>query len=379
MGNSIMSENSKPQSKVGILGGGQLARMLALKGHELGLHVQILCESPHDPAAQVVPQTTIGKLNDASTLKGFISQVDVVTFESEFLDSELLKSCSEHSRAQVLPSPEMMGLLQDRLTQKNFLIEHKIPTAKFLAASSAEELEQACRFFNFKCVIKKRRFGYDGYGTFVVKNSSHKFDFTELARDPNGFIVEEYIPFQRELAAQFVRSQNGDMITFPLVETLQKDSRCFWVKGPIRHRQFSRIEKLCRTALRKSNYVGVIAFELFERKGELVVNEIAPRVHNSAHHSLDSCHLDQFTAHLLAVTGRRLKSPVLKAPGFAMLNLLGESNNRPSWDIRSPVHLHWYGKHDNRLGRKMGHINSVSTSAEKALKIVLNAKKEFKL
>jgi 5-(carboxyamino)imidazole ribonucleotide synthase len=367
-----------PVRKIGVLGGGQLARMLAIKGHELGFEMHVLSREASDPAAQVVRMHHVGNPDNPSDLIAFLNRVDVATFESEFLDSQRLIKAADSAQKTVFPLPGLMGELQDRLSQKQLLGKYRLPTLPFTAVSSLPEASAFWREHQGGIVLKKRRFGYDGYGTYHVRKESD----LQAAFAKSGaefFIAEPRVTFKRELAVTLVREKSGAIITFPLVETRQVNSRCFWVKGPVRHRKFSQILLQLKRFVRGIDYVGAIAFELFDLGNNLVINEIAPRVHNSAHYSLDALSLDQFSAHILAVAGRPLPKPQAWSKGFAMVNLLGKSSNAPRLVTPEGVCLHWYGKNENRPGRKMGHLNALAESAEVALQRALKAEKKFTL
>lgn len=371
----------KPLGKpLGILGGGQLARMLALKAHELGIPVAIYSESKQDPAAQVVANWHQGSLQDPSKLKEFLSSCSLVTFESEFMNAKLLGELSRETGVGIWPEPKHMHEIQDRLPQKDLLARAKIPTARFAAVSTRIEAERALQSFSGQAVFKRRRFGYDGYGTFVVRTPEEFQRFSkELESDTFGFIGEELISFKRELAIIFVRSHDGSSVALPTVESFQENARCLWVKGPIKSSpKLKSFERKFLRLLGDLNYVGAIGVELFEGKsGEILVNELAPRVHNSGHYSLDALMVDQFTLHLRAVTGMSLSPTELVRPGFAMWNLLGTTHAAPAWQLPTAVFLHWYGKLENRPGRKMGHLNSLGKTADQALARVKRARKSF--
>ncbi len=371
---------SKNGLKIGLLGSGQLARMLALQAHAMGLVPYVYGGKSDDPAAQVTAFYTPGDLKDSKKLEEFLRKVDVATFESEFMDGELLKSLSEKTGTPVFPKPQTMESLQDRLTQKSLLEKNKLPTSPFLKVSTLEELEVAQKKFSKTgFVLKKRKFGYDGYGTFLVRNSKELENIKPLLdKTPEGFIAEAFVKFKRELAISAVRNQKGEVAFLPLVESFQKDSRCFWVKGPVIHPKLKALKTKIKSFLNSLDYVGIIAFELFDTKN-LVINEIAPRVHNSAHYSLDGLSKDQFELHLEAILNRRLKDPAPLAKAFAMVNLLGSHTNAPQWTELPQGRMHWYGKKENRPGRKMGHINFLSTSSSKALETALKTLKEIDL
>ena len=372
----------RPNSKLplGILGGGQLARMLALKAHEMGVPVAVLSESKDDPAAQVTALWRKGSLSDPKTLRDFLASCSVATFESEFLDADLLGKLSKETKTQIFPRPKDMAVVQDRLTQKKLIEANGLPTAAWIRVDDEKSAREAFRSLG-RVVMKKRRFGYDGYGTFMVRNEAELEKFLpEIANNPHGFIGEKFIPFERELAVMVARGRKGETLHLPYVETFQENSRCLWVKGPLKQTpQLSRLAKSLEKMLEKVGYVGIMGVELFDSAEGLLVNELAPRVHNSGHYSLDALSEDQFSIHLRAVLGLELRAPVPLSGGFAMLNLLGSYDKEPSWRLPPDVRLHWYGKKENRKGRKMGHVNALGPSPEKALALVLKRRGEFRV
>lgn len=371
-----MKSHFEKTLRLGILGGGQLARMLALQAHRMGIEPWVLCEKNTDPAAQVTRFWIEGSPHNPTDLSNFCSQVSFVTFESEFLDADVLASLNE----QIFPSPLLMGILQDRWSQKELLQKYKIPTAEYVVVENAEDLQQAWTHFPKGFVLKKRRGGYDGYGTYMVRTAKDLGPLLELLpKETSGFIAEAFIPFKRELAIILGRDQNKHSFTLPLVETKQTNAKCDWVQGPIKHTKASALIVRLQKMLQKENYVGVIGFELFDTGKEILVNELAPRVHNSAHYSLDALSEDQFSLHVKAVCGISCESPKLLAPGFAMANLLGTKNSPADWKSDFTAKLHWYGKTENRPGRKMGHLTTTGATAKKALTQALKDRKKFSL
>ncbi|MCM2281328.1 MAG: ATP-grasp domain-containing protein, partial [Bdellovibrionaceae bacterium] len=257
----------------------------------------------------------------------------------------------------------------------------------FRTIDNAKDAEQAYTHFQGQLVFKKRRFGYDGYGTYVVRRTRDLRRAIEaieaaIGNKPDGanhgFIAEAFVPFKRELALMIARNASGATSIFPMVETHQQNARCLWVKGPLRDtRGGTALTKRFSAALDELRYEGILGVELFEAPQGLLVNELAPRVHNSAHYSLDALAEDQFTVHWKAVLNLTLSPSRMLSKGFAMYNLLGQHARKPSWALPPGVHLHWYGKQENRPGRKMGHITSLGSSANAALKIAQSARKEF--
>ena len=365
--------------KIGILGGGQLARMLALRGFELGAQIHIYSESSNDPAAQVTRFSHQGKTDSGSDLKAFLEEVNVATFESEFMDAPLLAKLSKETGTKIFPDPGLMGKIQDRLSQKEMLIKNKVPTTPYMEVSTVEDLEKAFEEFG-PIVLKKRRFGYDGNGTFIAKDVKSLASVALMIdSEEHGWIAEKFIKFKRELACVIVRSRDGSIADLPLVETFQEDSRCLWVKGPVKTTaRLTALGANLRKFLKNIDYVGAMGFEIFETEYDFFINELAPRVHNSGHYSLNALSEDQFSLHMKAVVGLKISSPLPLATGFAMYNLIGSSKNAPEWsEIPDGVSFHWYGKKENRPGRKMGHMNAVGLTPDAALTTLKIARRKF--
>lgn len=350
--------------------------MLLLSAHPLGLNTSVFAASADEPAAQVCGQTQLGKLDDANALAAYVRALDVVTFESEFVDTERLARVLPRS-VYVFPSLEAIGTIQDRLTQKQLLDRFKIPTAPWCPVTTETELATAETQFKNGFVLKQRRFGYDGYGTFTYKKGRAEREV--LTRTTHGFIAESFIPFKRELATSFVRSRSGRFQVLPLVESLQENSRCLTVHGPIRHSGLKALTARFKKLMNAIDYVGILAVELFDTGRELLVNELAPRVHNSAHYSIDALGCSQFEYHWRAGLDWDLPKVAPRAKGFAMINLLGEGGAEVHLSTRALGALHWYGKGENRAGRKLGHINVLAPTAAEALRQAWRWRKDFKL
>lgn len=365
--------------KIGIIGGGQLAQMMVLVAHNLGLKVTVLSSSKNDPAAKATTRWIEGSPDNIASIKKLAKVVDVITFESEFVAPKCLDELSK-MKNEVFPTPKIMHTIADRLTQKKWLTNAKVPTSAYDEVSTSKELLSLKETRKLPLVIKARRNGYDGYGTYIIKKWSDKKALEFVDNCPFGVIAEDFIPFKRELAISLAINSKKEIVFLPLVETFQENYKCLWVKGPVKeHPAFSSLKRKLSSLVKNSGYVGLISFEIFDTGKELLINEIAPRVHNSAHYSQDALTLSQFELHLRSVIGAPMEQPKLLAPGFAMLNLLGTNSKEPKLALAKNVKLHWYAKDENRAGRKMGHINAISSSPATALKKVLEAKKEFKL
>lgn len=366
--------NKLSQINLGILGSGQLARMLALKCHTLGIKPYVLGAHSLDPAAQVTTHFIKGDANSKKDLKNFFKKVDCVIFENEFLDSKLLTEVSINCNTPIYPQPKIMHFLQDRLSQKHLLKKYKIPTAPFIELQSYKQINKLNSLFPLGTVLKKRRQGYDGYGTLIVKNIITDAKAKQFINNFPKLIAEEFIPFKKELAIILVRNKKNQIIEMPLVETYQENAKCMWVKGPSVHKKKDLMVKKLKLMMTDLQYEGVLAIEFFEtKKGVLLVNELAPRVHNSGHYSMDALSEDQFTLHIKAILNLDLNTPIKKSGGFAMLNLLGDPTCT-KWLPPKNTILHWYGKTECRLDRKMGHLNCLEVTPNKALNILLKDK-----
>lgn len=368
---------------VGVLGGGQLARMLALAAHPLGMAPYVLCEQITEPAAQVTQGWLKGHGNNAKDLETLLSQVQTLTFESEFFDLEPLKKvATKYPEVYIYPHPEIMQTLQDRRTQKAFLDQNQLPTAPWCKVTGPADLPAAAAQLGFPFVVKKAQGGYDGYGTFFVRSAADFAILEAKALEDRALwpaIAEKAISFKRELAFMVFRSRQGDIAFYPLIETVQKDSRCDVVSGPYRHRGIGAIQTRLKKALKAADYVGALGVEMFEAaNGKLLINELAPRVHNTGHYSQNVMNFDQFQLHLLCGLNRPLPRLQQLAPAFVMTNLIGHGQQIPARHLSSnriTGALHWYGKSEFRRGRKLGHINYWGKNLKALIRLALRERR----
>jgi 5-(carboxyamino)imidazole ribonucleotide synthase len=351
---------------VGILGGGQLARMLALSGAPLGLRFLVLDNVADACAAQFVPMV-VGDYRDENALAEFASKVDVATFDFENVPAESAQWLAE--RIPVFPSPRALAIAQDRLAEKNMFQNLAIPVPAFADISTRDDLQKAIEKIGVPCILKTRRLGYDGKGQFRIKELGLGIGDSGLGKaTPDaawealgaqastvGLILEAFVPFQRELSVVAVRSRDGEFRAYPLTENWHEYGVLSASLAPatdVDHLQ----EKALNYARRVSeslDYVGVFALELFLKDGELYANEMAPRVHNSGHWTIEGAETSQFENHLRAVLGLPLGST--NAIGHScMLNWIGDMPS--ATPVLSNAHGHWhdYGKLP-REGRKVGH------------------------
>jgi 5-(carboxyamino)imidazole ribonucleotide synthase len=365
--------------KVGILGGGQLARMLALSGAARGLEVHSLSEHPTDPVAQVSHFWVQGSPESQADLISFSKNLDLLTFESEFFAAIKIEKALGRQKSKMFPSTRSMSIIQDRAKQKILLDDFKIPTSPFIVVHSSEDLVSSMKVFG-PMVLKKRLGGYDGNGTWILRQPRDIEKIEKHLFISPGFIAEKFVPFQRELAVMLVRTRSGQKQALPLTQTVQKNSRCDYVLGPIYHSAFPRLQKKLFKMLDGIDYVGVLGVELFDTGRELLVNELAPRVHNSGHYSQNALSLSQFDLHWMAGLGMTLPKIQIQGKAFAMINLIGQKNTT---QMKAPKdflgQIHWYGKSESRPGRKMGHLNYTGSSTKSLLSLALKERNNFKL
>ena len=365
------------KKSIGILGGGQLARMLVLKARQMGLYTVVMSEKISDPAARSAHRWIKGKLHSTKDVKKLLKLVDVVTFESEFIPAEILnKARKTDIKLNIFPNLECLGRIQDRLFQKDWLFDHDLPTLGHVRINSRDDIDLAFEAFNKKLVFKKRMGGYDGYGTFVISNERELLSFKKSIKgEETQYIIEPFTPFKSERSLIFARSANGQVVSFPMVQSVQTNHQCDYVIGPVKHPEEKKMREQITAFLEKINYVGVIAFELFEVGPHLIINEIAPRVHNTGHFSQDALNVDQFELHLRCILGLELPTVEQKFPAFVMVNLLGQTSRKPMIKKFPTGQLHWYEKNENRPRRKMGHINYVGRNKKALLKKAVSERK----
>ncbi len=340
---------------VGILGGGQLARMLALSGAPLGLRFRVLDTVADACAGQFAP-LIVGDYRDGAALAEFASQVDVATFDFENVPAESAQWLSE--RVPVFPNPRALSIAQDRLAEKTLFRELGIPVPAFADVPDRAALDAAIASIGTPCILKTRRLGYDGKGQFRIRSSADvdaAWDALGAQAASVGLILEAFVPFEREFSVVAVRGRDGEFRTWPLTENWHVDGVLSVSLAPVRVDDALAQSAVAhaRVLAESLDYVGVFALELFCRDGVLLANELAPRVHNSGHWTIEGSETSQFQNHLRAVLGLPLGDT--RMLGHAcMLNWVGAMPDAHAV-LREPGgHWHDYGK-ESRAGRKVGH------------------------
>ncbi|MFO5491830.1 MAG: 5-(carboxyamino)imidazole ribonucleotide synthase [Cuspidothrix sp.] len=353
--------------KLGIIGGGQLAWMMADAVNKLGVKLIVQTPSQNDPAVSIAQDSIFAPINDAAATEILARKCDIITFENEFVNLAAL-SLLEKKGVCFRPQLSALAPVLDKYEQRCYFKELGLPVPEFLALSREQEIELEIANFGFPIVLKARRHGYDGQGTFIIRDIGTLSKI--INQSQTQFLVEEFVPFQRELAIIAARSVNGEIVIYPTVETFQENQVCRWVIAPakISQEQSLEIEAIAHKLLNSLQYVGILGIELFlKADGTILVNEIAPRTHNSGHFTLDACATSQFEQHLRAVCSLPLTNTTLNCHSAVMVNLLGYETSQSGYqkqrqqlaDIPQAT-VHWYGKTESRPGRKLGHITVLS-------------------
>jgi 5-(carboxyamino)imidazole ribonucleotide synthase len=365
----------RTMTTLGILGGGQLARMLAQAAQRIGVNVAILDEDEFSPAMQVTSFGVTGSWRDREALGEFADAVDAITIESEFVPAELIEFIERRGR-RVLPGSHTLALVQDKFTQKQTLNAAGLPTTAYAAVGSLEEVKAFGAQYGYPLVLKTRTLGYDGYGNAQIDREAEvQTAWEKLAATGRALMVEQFVHFKRELAIIVVRGQDGRIVTYPVTETLQLNHVCHVVRA--NRSGFDHPAKdIGRAVVEAVQGVGAFGIEMFELPdGRVLVNEVAPRVHNSGHYTIEACLTSQFENHVRAVLGLPLGWPDMVQQAAVMVNCLGTSDQMPKpRDFERALsyrgaHLHWYGKRECRKGRKMGHVTAVHDSPAEAERI----------
>jgi 5-(carboxyamino)imidazole ribonucleotide synthase len=352
----------KPGDTIGILGGGQLGRMLAMAAARLGLRCQVFAPDPDSPAFDVVLNATCAEYADVEALELFANDVDVITYEFENVPAAAAMILA--ARRPVLPDRKILETTQDRLAEKDFVKRLGIGTADYAEVSSAAALDAAISRIGLPAVLKTRRFGYDGKGQAIIRDGDDPKQIWEDLGTKSA-ILEAFIPFECEVSMIAARSADGHVECFDVTENEHRDHILKISRAPaaISDALSAQARLIAESIANALNYVGVLAVEMFVLAGpggpKLLVNEVAPRVHNSGHWTLDGASISQFEQHIRAIAGWPLGKPVRHGP-VTMTNLIGDDiNSYQQWLTVPGATVHLYGKGPARPGRKMGHVTQV--------------------
>jgi 5-(carboxyamino)imidazole ribonucleotide synthase len=368
---------------IGIIGGGQLGRMLTIAAKKMGFRVIILDPTPGSPAGLVADEQIVADFADEMAIQNLAGRCIYLTYEIELAHAQTLANLVKEG-VIVHPSPETLGIIQDKWSQKEFLAGHKIPTANSMQVERDEEaIFAAMEEFGVPFVLKQRRGGYDGRGNAVIKSPN---DIAEALQKLSGDLyVEEFVSFERELAVIAARSTQGSIVVYPVVETIQQNNICHMVIAPaqVGKHVAEQATRLARNTMECLKGAGVFGLEMFEINDQVLINEIAPRVHNSGHFTIEACRTSQFEQHIRAITGVSLGDTTMIVPAAVMINILGDRTG-----VAQPkgisdalryveVSVHMYGKHETRPERKMGHITAVGETLEATRELAVNARNKI--
>ncbi len=368
--------------RIGIVGGGQLAKMTALPAMELGCEIVILEKTENTPSSSLAADILYGDWDDPANLLNLADKVDLVSLENEFVDATSLKAV-EQAGHQLYPSSKTIGLVQDKLIQKQALSDAGIAVAPFAAVNSQDEIKLHADQLGWPLVLKTRRNGYDGKGNATL-NSAADIDDAWAKLDGNNreLYVEGFCNFSGELAVMVTRGSNGEMVNYPVVESVQKEHICHIVRAPARidDELANAAVELARKAVTTIDGVGTIGVEMFlTKENQIILNEMAPRVHNSGHYTIEACECSQFENHVRAILGLPLGSTEMIAPAAVMINMLGEEQGtgypvgiEQALAVKG-AHIHVYGKTTTNIGRKMGHITALGSDINEAEQIASKA------
>jgi len=350
---------------LGIIGGGQLGMMLTEAAKNMTPNIsQIIVLDPTEncPASKIGATQIVADFKNASAIKELASKCDIITYEIESGDSKILKNLE--NECEINPSPETLEIIQDKLTQKKFLAENNIPVAEFREITSKNELESKINEFGLPVLLKTRTGAYDGRGNFKIDRLDQISEALEIF-DGQSLMIEKFVNFKMEVSVIASRSTSGEIKTYPLVENIHKNNILEMTIAPARINEIisKNAEEIAHKTMEVLHGAGVFGIEMFvTNDNEILINEIAPRVHNSGHHTLQSSKTSQFEQHLRAILGLKLGSTELVHPTI-MYNILGPKDfigkfKNPTTDLQN-VFLKMYGKSESKPQRKIGHVNVV--------------------
>lgn len=370
-------------TRLGILGGGQLAQMLTQAAISLGVETAIFEQFEDSPAARLTHHQIVSNWDNEEALVNFALTCQAVTLENEFVDSLVLRWLAE-AGLTVYPSADTLADIQDKLLQKQRIAAAGLAVPSFEAVYTPEDIRTFAQDHGYPFLLKARRLGYDGYGNATIYNADDiPAAWKRLGADEGReLLAEAFVPFVRELAVMVLRGRDGEIRTYPVVETIQQNHICHIVRAPapIPTETAEKASKLAQSAVKVFEGVGVFGIELFElADGTVLYNEIAPRPHNSGHYTIEACVTSQFENHIRAVLGWPLGATGMVRPAAVMVNLLGQRQGKTnSSGIAEALtiprsHLHLYGKSEVRPGRKMGHVTALADTLTEAETIAQQA------
>jgi 5-(carboxyamino)imidazole ribonucleotide synthase len=373
-----MTRRYLPGATIGLMGSGQLGRMFAIAARRMGYRVHIFSPEKDTPAGQFADREVTAAYEDEQAVREFARGLDLLSFEFENIPRQTIDWCA--AECEVRPAGSILHTAQNRLREKDFLSAAGIPVAPYRAVHNALQLSEALEQIKLPAILKSAAFGYDGKGQRLIKPGDGLTQVW-IERPGDELIVERAVDFEKEISVIVARGPDGSTRTFPVCENIHRNHILDITVAPARvpdHVEQAAAE-LAQVVAKKMQLIGLLAVEMFlQRDGNLLVNELAPRPHNSGHWTIEGCVTSQFEQHLRAVCGLPLGSTEILRPS-AMANLLGDlwQGGEPDWAAAlgiEGVHLHLYGKREPRPRRKMGHLTALASSAETAIAAVSRAR-----
>ncbi len=373
---------------LGFIGGGQLARMSALQAFRYGMNIAVYATSnAKEPVEQMTPLVFRGGLNDVEKLIEFAQVCDVITLENEFVDSKVLQEVQNRTGIQIFPTAKSFDLIGDKLTEKQTFQNAGIPVTPFSRIKNISDIDNFASEHGWPFVLKSAKGGYDGYGNATVKNSSEAVNAFESLGGTKGQVViaEAFVPYSMELAVMVARNHTG-VVVYPCVESIQQDHICKEIIVPARINYELQVQtqELAVAAIEAIDGIGMFGFEFFlTTDNQILLNESAPRPHNSGHYTIEGCVTSQFENHVRAVCGLPLGPSDLVKSVAVMINILGKRKGIAKVEEFDSVmysrsaHLHVYGKEESKLGRKMGHVTVLGNDIESALERAKNMESQI--
>ncbi len=372
---------------MGIIGGGQLGKMIAHEARRMSLRVIVLDPTDGCPAAKLADEQIVADFKDESAIIKLADKCDVLTYEIELANSSALKEL-EMKSYPVRPAPETLRIIQNKYRQKSFLKEHKVTVPDFELVRSEEHLHELCKKFGFPTMLKACEDSYDGRGNFLITSKSkvhEAFDYF-AGRE---CMLEKYVPFTKEVSIMVARNPSGQIESFPVAENIHKNSILDTTIAPARisRKVELKAKRLAEKTMEVLQGAGIFGIEMFvTKRGDVLVNEVAPRPHNSGHYTNEACSVSQFEQHLRAVLDLPLSRPELLAPA-AMINILGNENFSGPYAVKGlkkslavpGVKLYIYGKKTSKPRRKLGHITATGRTAKEALARATKARRSIEL
>lgn len=375
------------QTCIGIIGGGQLGKMIAHEARRMSFKVIVLDPTDGCPAAKIADEQIVADFKDEAAIMSLADRCDVLTYEIELANSTALKQLEERNYP-VRPAPETLRVIQNKYRQKSFLKKNGISVAEFELVKSEEHLQELCKKFGLPAMLKATEDSYDGRGNYVIKsNADIEKAYAYFAG--REMMLEKFVPFAKEVSIMVARNPSGQIESFPVVENVHKDSILDTTVAPakVSAKVEERAKKMAKRTMEVLHGAGIFGIEMFvTKKGEVMINEIAPRVHNSGHYTNEACSVSQFEQHLRAVLDLPLAKPELLSPA-AMINILGPEGLEGPYAVAGlqemmkvpSAALYIYGKKVSKPRRKMGHITATGRTAVEALARAKKARNAIKL